>query len=622
MMQYLSLEEAAHVLGVTPDELKQMAEDKRVRLFRDRGSMRFRAQEIEELARQLGRRSDPELPIGEAPPPKSGDTPPRQKVDKKDPDVFDFVLSPEDSDQVEIGQEMAPQPGSKSKAGPPTPKPGSDSDVRLVADGSDLDFQVATDSKIRTEDSGTKSAQRKTQAKPPDPQPDSGVRLLPPDESAHDSDVRIMPESEQDSDIIMTSQFPKKGSDSDIRLAPDQGSPSGSSLNRPPLAPDESHVTEEIDLDVEQRKKKGDSSGKQKGPKTKSTVKPKPAEPPSSQGSADANLKKPKKKDDLDSSSDFELKPAKEDSSDEFRMDSAPELEIPSDEEVVLGDLTKKEGDSGINLQDPADSGISLEHTGQEEEALDFELSAEAGSTPKPGPVTKEEDSDSEFELSLDSSVTASGKNLAEKSDSDSEFELTLDDSGDLLPLDSDSKGADSAAGQEESDIFETDFEVPALGEDSGSQASGLEESDTDLESSDFDLALGDEDAAAEEESGSQVVALEDEEEADASAETTTRPRHRRAAVEDEDIDELLGEEDLEGEEVEVGAPAEAYAKPQKWGLLEVIPMGVCVFVMFFVMLMGLELMRGMWGYHQSSKVSGSITHGLAEMLSLDVPKD
>src|SRR5205807_8721824 len=100
----------------------------------------------------------------------------------------------------------------------------------------------------------------------------------------------------------------------------------------------------------------------------------------------------------------------------------------------------------------------------------------------------------------------------------------------------------EEVAAEGEKDIFETDFEVPALDEESGSQAVALGERDTDLESSDFDLALGDEDIAADEESGSQVVALEDGEETDDAAATVSR-RGRGG----EEVEELIGEEE-EGE--------------------------------------------------------------------------
>ena len=69
-----------------------------------------------------------------------------------------------------------------------------------------------------------------------------------------------------------------------------------------------------------------------------------------------------------------------------------------------------------------------------------------------------------------------------------------------------------------------------------------LDESDTDLESSDFDRALGEEDMAGEEESGSQVVALDDEGEVDEGAATVAKPRKKGAAVaEDEEAAASVG---------------------------------------------------------------------------------
>jgi hypothetical protein len=470
MVQYLSLEEAAQILGISPERLKDMAERNEVRPFRDRGSMRFRSQEIEELARRMGKHSDPELQIGEIPPARAGDSPSRRQA-KAGPEVFNFSLG-DDAEKVDLGAEPRSPGSSKSKRGmSPAPKPGSDSDVRLVADGSDLDFQIAQDSKVRlVQDpeptAKTGSGKRKGN---PDAQGDSGVRILGPTVQS-DSDVKILPPGPEDSDVILGLQPGKKASDSDIRLEHDKGGHSGSGLRRGKGAPDDSLVTEEINLDLDMPKEgKGDtglsgllkSKGKGKG------------------GPADSQSKKPTSGKKTDSSSDFELTPAS-------AKDQSP-LELGSDEEVSLGELTGKAGDSGINLQDPADSGISLEQ-GSGEEALEFDLAPDASSTPKPGPIQKE-DSDSEFELSMDDSSSEEHPKLKGEPDSDSEFELTLDDSGDLLPMEESGKKGGAAG---EGDIFETDFEVPALEEDSGSQVAALDESDTDLENSEFDLALGD----------------------------------------------------------------------------------------------------------------------------------
>src|SRR5262249_27811168 len=95
MQQYYTLEQAAQILRSTPDQLKEMARKKEVRAFQDRSGWRFRAQEIDELARARGLGSDPELPLGEAA--KAGESGAK--------DVFNFSLEPGDSDEVPIGKE-------------------------------------------------------------------------------------------------------------------------------------------------------------------------------------------------------------------------------------------------------------------------------------------------------------------------------------------------------------------------------------------------------------------------------------------------------------------------------------------------------------------------------------
>src|SRR5206468_314489 len=103
--------------------------------------------------------------------------------------------------------------------------------------------------------------------------------------------------------------------------------------------------------------------------------------------------------------------------------DEMKRLADGSDEEVGLGELTAGAGASGINIDEPADSGLSLEQGGSDE--IEFDMSLDAGSTPRPapsgeaGPATS-----SEFELSLPDEEEGEVPNT----DSDSEFELTLDD--------------------------------------------------------------------------------------------------------------------------------------------------------------------------------------------------
>src|SRR5262249_13695336 len=240
--------------------------------------------------------------------------------------------------------------------------------------------------------------------------------------------------------------------DSDVRLQSEERA-------APPAGRGQHPPTEEIDLDAEQRAK------------PPSSKKIKPATPAASEPDVRLAPSSPP-----EGSSEFELSLAP-DSSSEFDL----QLTEDDSEEVDLGvmPVTKgvTAGDSGINLQAPADSGISLE------QSSDFELQLDGGQEgkakgPKTDPVPKQ------------------GASVEESS---SEFELTLDDSDKHASHDS-----TSAFQEEQKDIFETDFELPALDEESGSEAVVLEESDTDLESSDFDLAV--DEGLAEDESGSEVV--------------------------------------------------------------------------------------------------------------------
>ncbi len=622
MLQYYTLDEAVKLLGTTPEEGKKLLDEHKIKQFRDgRGKVRYVASAVDLLARSLGRGSEPELQMGEAPPVKSGNSP---RPKKAEPEVFDFQLGGDEGDVVEVGRTPRPKAGDSRKGGPksPPPKVGSDSDVRLVADGSDLDFKLGADSDVRMVDDGgpisSKSGVNLGKA-PKKGQPgagDSGARLvsmeLPPD-----SDVRMVDEegSGESSGVNLGAQPAKKHSDSDIRLEQQPAAAKGGGGTQ------DSHITEEIDLDAEQRK--AEQAARAKGGKKRSTKAkaPLPTQSPFELSDADVPA--------AADSSDFELKPGGESGSLELSSGDLTAMRPPSGDEVDIGDLAPAAaGSSGINLKSPADSGISLEGGGDSEE-VEFELSLDAvAATPKPARAkpaspSPEEDSDSEFELSLESDSSADQPALGSspvEGDSDSEFELTLDDSGGLQPL-----AADPATSGE-GDIFETDFEVPALEADSGSEAVALDDADSDSE---FDLALEEGDMASDEESGSQVVALEDEGEVDDAAETV-HPRNRRrgaAALAGSEVGEML-DSDEEGEPLgdDEAAPGRrlvgAGAAPAEWGVLPALVMLPCVVVMLLAGMMGYELVRGMWGYQQSGKVSGFLTDGLARQFGAELPKE
>lgn len=630
---YYNLNEAAKVLNMPPDELRLMAQKNQIRSFQDRGTLRFRQADIQELGRRRGTTSDPDLVLAEprsgpktpSAPPKSGpplssppkSNPPAPKSGPKSPprtpkqptvdapEVFDFAL--ESDDQLDIGHEVLSSGGSRSgsRSGASRPSAGSDSDVKLVAGaGPDSDVKLTGDSNVRGQEGGPKTprAQGQRPSGPVSPTPkkasrlgppaaDSGVRLVSTDS---DSDVKIVGAGSATEEVPLGEQPPPSATDSDIRLE---------EVPRQPRRDDSMNLTEEINLDEEIKKQE---AAQQKRPKSR--VKPKselkfPTQSPFELSDSDLNAptaqgaKRP-------SSSDFELTPGgvSDDSSGSVVLEPSSDdfsLELPDDSAVMggsgEGELTGPS--SGINLSNPVDTGIPLEE-GSDTEQLDLDMSLEIESTPKPAKrqeAVDSTDSSSEFELSLDAD-DAQGK------DSSSEFELTLDDSGEGVAASRQAKAGAPA----EKDIFETDFEVPALEGESGSDVAALETSDTELESSDFDLALDDSDLAVEDESGSQVVAL-DEESADEAAETIAG-----------EIGEEL-EVQVEGEEEEEGVGTgpvrevvrEKIIEPAPWGALPTVFMLPCVIVMVVVGIMGFELIQSTAGF----KSAGFFTKALGELV-------
>jgi hypothetical protein len=415
-----------------------------------------------------------------------------------------------------------------------------------------------------------------------------------------DSDVKIVGAG---SDEVPLGAAPApSASDSDIRLEK-YSSPAASSGEGQML------ITEEINLDEEARKHESASPRPQAKVKPKSKVKF-PTTSPFELSESDvakppAKTPKPKAGGKLPAdSSDFDLPPAVDGGlqpdSDDFS------LELP-DDSALGGEPSNLSGpSSGISLGNPVDAGISLEE-GSTEASDDFDLSLEVEATPKPAAAASPADSDSEFELSLD--ADDSGQRTAAApapADSDSEFELTLDDSGGLAPVEETAPA--SKGDSQERDIFETDFEVPALEDDSGSQVAAL---DTDLDSSDFDIAL--DDSAVEDESASQVVALD--EEADEAA--VTAPE-QDIQVDEEGFGGLAteeGEEALVAEADDVDdaktVVKERLVQPAPWGPLPVVFMLPCVIVMVLVGLLGFELVQSAGGY----KEPGFLTKAVGDML-------
>ncbi|SIO59134.1 Helix-turn-helix domain-containing protein [Singulisphaera sp. GP187] len=293
MAQFYTLEEAARVLGMSPEELQGKAQQREVRAFLDGGSWRFRVVDVDELARRRGLGSDAELRLSDL------DVPVTQAELGDDFDLSEYNLGVADPD-----------------LGPAT----------MDVSGADIN----SDHDILLDDLSL----------PPNPMSASSSVIIGMHNSGGklpgDSDVRLIPDAHQpggrpsDSDVRLASPTSfKPPSDSDVTLIADDtsdyqalASPNDTAVRKSPVFGSSAevpaiHDEEEADSDFEL---------------TPSSV---------------IDALQP------DSGSDFELS-ALEEPSDEF--ESTPMLR-PGDSDVTAADPgfsginLSRPSDSGINLQ-------------------------------------------------------------------------------------------------------------------------------------------------------------------------------------------------------------------------------------------------------------------------------
>lgn len=506
MAQFYTLDEAAQRLGMPADEFKRRLKTETaftaIRPFRDGPTLRFRAADIDELARTLGAASDPGFPLG----PVGADP-------------------AESADDVIYSTPPGPVPGLKPKS----------------------------------------------------------ARLNPPEPL-----VIVADDSEDGDDIFSAAATKKADADSNARL--DSG-PAGARAYDPNAA----LPTEEIDLDLA-----GAGSAVIKGSglsgKLGSKSGPKPSMSDSGKIPGPTAAKPPVKD---DSSSEFELSVDPEQDSFEFQLSG------DSSDEVDLGGGMggeNKGGQSGINLGKPSDSGVSLEKRKK---------------PPKTGPFGKagpaDDDSDIDFELSLDppgpsGSRSGLGKKAAKPAgpaDSDSEFELTLDSNSGVVDgvASSLAPNADGSVG--DGDMFETDFELPVVDEESGADLVAV---DPDA-SEEFEVALDEEVELVEDEGDAVMVVDEEVDAADEEAADALPSRRRSAASRD-----LADLDDDDYDRPAVPAPA-AVAAPARWGALPAVVLLLTLPFVFIGALSSFEVMKGMLGYHQSNAPSNSLVRGIAGAL-------
>ncbi len=535
MAQYITLEEAAQKLGMPVDEFKRRLKLEWTHLvpMRDGPTLRFRMNQIEELARQLGGASDQGLPLASL------------KSDVE-PGSEDFQI-------------LANAGKSKQQAEEP-----------LLFDSSSEDDVFSLSAEAPKSGSG-RSGKHKS-----------------------DSDVRIEERSDKDAAVVPTEE-----------IALDISGPGSAVI-------------------------KGGSSAKLSAPKSSAKLTP----PDSGKKLSSPDLTKGLSSSSSGDSSEFEL--SLDADSDDFEL----QMSSDSSAEVELGSSPVEEksaGKSGVNLRAPSDSGISLERGKKGS-------SGRHGKKPDSDRKTKPDlgsDSDLDFELSLEpdsgeapplsgkkSTPAKSSPRVPVTSDSDSEFELTLDDSGEGSSLEAAAVESDE---ESKGDIFETDFEIPPMSDESGSEAVALD-SDPDLEEqSEVELALEEGDVSGEDETGSQVVLLEDEDEAPTRT-PSGRRRKPSSAVDLADVEEeesvgsaLQGvrgrrrdEEEEEEEEAERAGAGRA-AAPAAWGAFPAVVLIPTFFLVLLGTLTGFEILHTMVGYQQPSQAPAPIVRGLAGNLDMEL---
>lgn len=335
--KYLSLEEAAQQVGVSVDELKRLREKGDLRGFADRGTWKFKFEDIEELSRRRQGNSDPDLPLF------------------SDETMNDSAIRGDD----DVGEQPTIIRGHDK---------GSDSDVKLVPDNSaTMSFDpklLESDSDIKIQSNWGGSDVRQA------PNIASDVRESPfyKDDSA--SDVKLTGSeagkgagrSSAPSDV-RTGSF-KLDSDSDVKLVDDGTQPDiptskGSDARHAASDVRESPFTLDSDSDV----KLVDETQKDLGLKgLKGSDSEIRLAPPDDQDS-DVRFNPP-------SDSDVALlRPGDSSIALDFTPDDGEGASVLSDESSIglAGDSAMMlASESGISLEGPSDSGISLESGAEE----------------------------------------------------------------------------------------------------------------------------------------------------------------------------------------------------------------------------------------------------------------
>jgi hypothetical protein len=571
---YYTLAQAAEILGKAPEELNQMVRRGELRAFADGGSWKFRTQDIDERRRTDELLSEVEISVEE-------DDLTHLFMDVPD----NMEKSPSDSD---VGRQLQREPQLKDSGESDVrvifsgDKDGSDSDIKLVPDFGQDEPTLNDDDLFLADDSA--------EIKPPT---DSGIRLAPEttaEETGQDDDSTMI--SADDSSIGLAALSDPEPETAPPALSPEPTLADNSGMFLTPES-DSGVSMKAEDIDIEDLAIAGDS-GVMTPIDEMPTVEMKPA------SDSDIRLTRPTSE------------PA---STIDAPVDSEDDLDLfDSDDDMILEDAptaksTAPTRDDDFSFDDDElGVGFDLKDGGN----IDL---ADIGLTDKTPTVQQAagDDSDSDFDLNLDEDIGLaqdvvptsgdSGINISKPDDSGILLSKAADSGIRLQADDTDSSDSEFDVSLEsDDDIFDSE-DMPAFkASDTAPRMSKVQEEDSSDETSDseFELAL-DSDGDLDDESGSEVVAVDDDEE--------------------EPSDEFEGGDEVDDDERAYDSGiAPVVGQPAPWGGIWVSIMFLTSMVFAVVMVMMYEMTRNAWSYNEPTALNATVIeaiHGLGKSIGL-----
>ena len=554
--KYLSLEEAAALLKLRNDELIRFREKGDIRGFADRGSWKFKADDVEEFRRRRQPDSDPDMPIMD-----DDDLGERLMSDPE------LQISSSSENALDDDDELGRQATIIRKGRGNT----SDSDVRLVLDDGLKDRLTGSSGELPVIDMGKS---------------DSDVRLV------GDSGVKLRPDSDSDVKLVNPLGL-RPDSDSDVKLVNPSGLGSISGLNDSDSDVRMSHLSGS-DSDVRLAPLSGarNPSGLGSGNRTDSDIALfQPMSRSAGSGVSDNAL-------------DFNLIDDGPGAS-ALLDDDDVGIVLPGDSGIALS------GDSGIQLRKPADSGILLEgaDSGIRLSTGDSGLKLGGDSGFRLSPL-----GGSSIKLKGNSSIKLKGgssKNLKGRQ--------AADDLGSTAPMllasgnDDDLNSTSPMLLSNDDDLSSTDLEMPMLSADEGGSGTtgGRTASIVMFDDDDDDDATGTlKKKGGKQSSGDSGLDFDD----DADEELEVSDDVLGEDDELEDLDAFDSDDDEFDESFESGASQLGFGKRQdrivvpqeaEWGTGFFLGLLASTFVLMVGALLSADLLHTTWAGSESSVYQG-----------------